>query len=262
MRSIGIDLEPWIVNGRLRMHATRPTLFGLESHLVEMHKQIEAFKPSVVTVDPLTNLAAAGTLTEAKSMLTRLIDYFKMNRITAFFTSLTHGDQKEETTDVGISSLMDTWLMLRDTETNGERNRVLYVLKSRGMAHSNQVREFRLSDGGINLVDVYIGSSGVLTGSARLTQEAIDKSEELARQEAFLRSRHELDRKRQALQAQMDSLRLELKNAEEDHRLVILREKIGNETLVQDRSAMARARHADPFAAGARASIPKKRREK
>jgi circadian clock protein KaiC len=259
LRSIGIDLEPWIANGRLHMHATRPTFYGLETHLVEMHKITEEFRPDVVTIDPVTNLAAAGSLTEAKSMLTRLIDHFKTNRITAFFTSLTHGDQKEETTDVGISSLMDTWLMLRDFETNGERNRVLYVLKSRGMAHSNQVREFRLTDRGIDLVDVYIGSSGVLTGSARLTQEALEQSEKLARQEEFLRIRHELDRKGQSLQAQIDALQLDLKATEEDRRQIIKREKVWNDAVVQDRAAMARVRSADPNAAGVRVSTPKQR---
>jgi circadian clock protein KaiC len=262
MRSIGIDLEPWIKNGRLRLHATRPTLHGLETHLVEMHKLTKEFKPSVVTIDPVTNLASAGTMTEAKAMLTRLIDYFKMNQITAFFTSLTSGEQREETTDVGISSLMDTWLLVRDFETNGERNRLLYVLKSRGMAHSNQVREFRLTDHGISLLDVYIGSSGVLTGSARLAQEALEKSEALVREEEFLRHRQDLDRKRQTLQAQIDALRLELQAAEENRVKIRRQEKAWYDRQAHDRTAMARARHADPFAAGARASIPKKRRGK
>jgi circadian clock protein KaiC len=184
-------------------------------------------------------------LTEAKSLLTRLIDFFKMKQITTFFTSLTHGDQNEETTDVGISSLMDTWLLVRDLETNGERNRVLYVLKSRGMAHSNQVREFRLTGRGIDLVDVYIGPGGVLTGTARLAQEAREKSEDLNCQEESDRRKRELDRKRQTLRAQMDALSFELETTEDERKKISEQENMQKETQVQNRADMARARHAD-----------------
>lgn len=260
MRSIGIDLEPWIKKGRLLLHAARPTLHGFEAHLVTMHKLTEEFKPSVVTIDPVTNLTTAGTLTEAKQLLTRLIDYFKLNQITTLFTSLTHGDQNQETTDVGISSLMDTWLLVRDLETNGERNRVLYVLKSRGMAHSNQVREFRLTDQRIDLVDVYVGPGGVLTGTARLAQEAREAADGLIRHEEADRRMHELDRQRQTLRAQLDALQVELEAAEREREKLAAQEAARTRTQVQDRAAMARARHADPAANGASPEAKKAKR--
>ena len=178
MRSIGIDLEQWVKKGRLMFHAVRPTVYGLETHLSIMHNLINTFNPSTVIVDPISNLISVGTETETKSTLMRLIDFLKQKQITSMFTDLTHGGDALEQTREGISSLMDTWLLLRDIEIGGERNRGLYVLKSRGMAHSNQIREFLLSDRGIDIVDVYLGPGGVLTGSARVAQEAQEKAEE------------------------------------------------------------------------------------
>jgi circadian clock protein KaiC len=250
MRSIGIDLQKWVDKGLLRMHAARPTLHGFEAHLVSMHKMTEDFEPSVVAMDPVTNLATAGTLLEAKQMLTRLIDYFKTKKITTFFTSLTQGDQGQESTDVGISSLMDTWLLVRDLESNGERNRVLYVLKSRGMAHSNQVREFRLTGKGIDLVDVYVGPGGVLTGTARIAQEAREKSEGRLRQEEFQRRRSELDRKAKLVQAQLDNLAFELEATGQEREKIATEEAARTQALVEDRTVMARARRADPVVSG------------
>jgi len=248
MRSIGVDLEPWVRKERLLFHAVRPTLCGLEMHLVTMRKLTEDFKPGVVVIDPVTNLEAGGTVTEAKSLLTRLIDYFKTRQITAFLTSLTTGDRNEQTSEVGISSLMDTWLLIRDFETNGERNRVLYVLKSRGMAHSNQVREFRLTSSGIDLVDAYIGPGGVLTGTARIAQEAREACEALALQREFGCRKHELDRKRLALHAKMDALRLELESAEEERERIGAQEMEREVTEVHDRAVMAQARRYDSVA--------------
>ena len=248
MRSIGIDLEPWVKKERLRFHAVRPTLCGLEMHLVTMRKLTEDFEPSVVVIDPVTNLEAGGTMAEARSLLTRLIDYFKTRQITAFLTSLTTGGRNEENSEAGISSLMDTWLLVRDFETNGERNRVLYVLKSRGMAHSNQVREFRLTGSGIDLVDAYIGPGGVLTGTARIAQEAREASEALMLQREFDCRKHELDCKRQALEAQMDALRLELESTEAERKRIGAQEMEREETKVQDRAAMAQARRSDAIA--------------
>ncbi len=245
MRSIGIDLEPWIKQGLLKLHAARPTLYGLEAHLVMMHRLTDEFKPSVVVMDPVTNLASGGTATEAKSLLTRLIDYFKTSQITTFFTSLTAGDQSPESTDVGISSLMDTWLLVRDVESNGERNRMLYVLKSRGMAHSNQVREFKLTGHGIELVDVYLGPGGVLTGTARTAQEARERAEGVLRAGDMGRRKRLLDRNRQALQAQLNALCFELETAEEELQRLDSQEETRSEVEGEDRAAMARARHAD-----------------
>jgi circadian clock protein KaiC len=245
LRSIGIDLERWIQQGLLHIHAARPTLYGLEKHLLAMHKLTREFQPQVVVMDPVTNLTASGTASEVRSLLTRLIDFFKNNQITTFFTSLTSGSQAEESTDVGISSLMDTWLLLRDTENNGERNRVLYVLKSRGMAHSNQVREFRLTGSGIDLVDVYVGPGGVLTGTARLAQEARERSEALLTVERFDRNKRDLERKQKLLKAQLEALIFQLEDAEGERRKIDEEEHKRQAAQVTDREEMARARYAD-----------------
>jgi circadian clock protein KaiC len=250
MRSIGIDLDLWVRKGLLLLHAARPTLYGLESHLVTMHKVTDEFKPNVVVMDPVTNLSSGGTVNEAKSLLTRLIDYFKTKQITTFFTSLTVGERSEEATDIGISSLMDTWLLVRDMESNGERNRVLYVLKSRGMAHSNQVREFRLTDRGIDLVDVYVGPGGVLTGTARLAQQAREAADQQACEVAFLTRKRQLDRNCLALSSQIKALHIDLENAQEELKKISAQEQFRTATDAQVRAVMARARYADPLANG------------
>ena len=170
MHSIGLRLEPLVQRGLLRFHSARPSLYGLEMHLATMFKEIAAFQPAVVIVDPITSLLDAGTDSETKGMVTRLIDYLKAGQVTSLFTSLTHGGHALQQSEIAMSSLMDSWLLLQDFEGNGERNRVLYVLKARGMAHSNQVREFLISNRGIDLVDAYIGPSGVLTGASRVAQ--------------------------------------------------------------------------------------------
>src|SRR6185437_7110755 len=177
MRSIGLDLDPWIKRGLLSFHAARPGTFGLEKHRITVHDATAAFNPHVVVIDPISNFESVGSSSQVKSMLSRLIDTFKSRQITAMFTSLTNADAAPESTDVGVSSLIDTWLLLRNLECNGERNRGLYVLKSRGMAHSNQIREFVLTNQGVKLLDVYVGASGVLTGTARLAQEARERAE-------------------------------------------------------------------------------------
>ena len=178
-------------------------------------------------------------------MLMRLIDFFKTKQITTFFTSLTSGDHSPETSDVGISSLMDTWLLVRDIESNGERNRVLYVLKSRGMAHSNQVREFKLTTHGVDLLDVYLGPGGVLTGTARVAQEAREASEAIARTAEMERRRRQLVRTRQMLEAQIQSTHFELETAEEELSRIVSENDTRNRIEVSDRAVMARARFAD-----------------
>jgi circadian clock protein KaiC len=188
MRFIGIDLEPWENKGLLRFRTTRVGNIGLEMHLLTIHQLVDEFKPQVSVVDPISNLISLATLDETKNMLRRLIDYLKMNCVTAFFTDLTHGSGALEGTEVGLSLLMDTWVLLRDIENQGERNRGLCILKSRGMAHSNQMREFLLTDEGIDLIDVYIGPGGVLTGSARCTREAEEAGETLASMRGKIRS--------------------------------------------------------------------------
>jgi circadian clock protein KaiC len=202
MRSIGVDIEPQVKKGLMRIHASRPTLFGLEMHLVQIHKMISEFKPAVVIVDPISNLIDAGTEQEAQAMLLRLVDFLKSKRITALFTHLTHGGDHTEATDVGISSLMDSWLLVRDIELGGERNRGLYVLKSRGMKHSNQIREFVITPEGIELLDVYVGPEGVLTGSMRAAQEARERAAAQALQDEIAAKQRELERLRATLEAQ------------------------------------------------------------
>ncbi|BBA34980.1 circadian clock protein KaiC [Methylocaldum marinum] len=245
MRSIGIDLEPHLQKGLLQFRPARPTLQGLEAHLATMYKVVRDLKPHVVVVDPITNLMAVGTPEELKSMLMRLVDFLKANQITALFISLTHGATVIEQTDVGISSLIDTWLLLRDTELSGERNRVLYLLKSRGMAHSNQVREFLITDRGIDLVDVYTGPEGVLTGSARLAQEARERAATVLREQEIQRKERELERKRQAVEAQIAALRSGLAAEEEELQLALIQARHREAQLARDREAMARGRKAD-----------------
>ncbi len=157
MRSIGLDLQPAMAAGLLHFYNARPTLYGLEMHLVMIHKLVQEFCPQLVIVDPITNFTSVGDTLEVKAVLMRLVDYLKTLQITALVTSLTDAADNVEESEVGISSLMDLWILLRMIETNGERNRGIYVLKARGMAHSNQIREFRLTDKGIEVLDTYIG---------------------------------------------------------------------------------------------------------
>jgi circadian clock protein KaiC len=238
MGSIGMDLAQWVKKGLLKFHSARPSLYGLEMHLVTFHKVINEFDPQIFIVDPISNLTTAGTTSEVKSILTRLIDYLKMKKITTFLTDLTHfGDSLEHTSEE-ISSLIDTWLLLRDIELNGERNRGLYILKSRGMAHSNQIQEFLLTNKGIDLIDIYTGFGEVLTGSARAAQEAREKASELAcRREADRRLR-EQERKRKALEEKIAALRAEFDAETEEVHFMAEEEQIRQSVLTKDRLEM------------------------
>jgi circadian clock protein KaiC len=244
MRSIGIDLGRWVEKGLLRFHCSRPTTFGLEMHLVKIHKIIKEFEPSIVVVDPVTALTQSGSANEAENMLLRLVDYLKEQQITALLTTLTSGSDAQEQTEVNISSLVDTWLLLRDIEIGGERNRGIYILKARGIAHSNQIREFILTDHGAELRNVYLGEAGLLTGSARVSQEAKDESAALMARQDIERKRFLLERKRKALDAQIAALQLELETEEQESRQLIAQEELKLRTWEQDRSAMARSRSA------------------
>ena len=245
MHSIGLRLEPLVKRGLLRFHSARPTLCGLEMHLATMFKEIAVFRPSVVVVDPITSLLSAGTDSETKGMVTRLIDFLKGAQVTSLFTSLTNGGQALQQSEIAMSSLMDSWLLLQDFEGNGERNRVLYVLKARGMAHSNQVREFLISDHGIDLVDAYIGPSGVLTGASRVAQAAREKAEALTGQQEAARRKRELERKRQELERQIGGLRSEHESSDEELRRID--EQVGTQTrmLTTERNELGRLRQAD-----------------
>jgi circadian clock protein KaiC len=249
MGSIGIDLEPWIRKGLLRFHNSRPTLYGLEMHLVTMHRLIEDFAPSIVVADPISNLVAMGKEMEVKSMLSRLIDFLKMKGITSLCTDLTSDTGDLERTEVGISSLMDTWLLLQVLVSSGERNRGLYILKSRGMEHSNQVREFVLSGKGIQLVDVYAGSEGVLTGTARVAQEARERGERMGRKRESERRQREIERRKVVLDAQIAALRAQLDTEQEELDMMAKAEKSLDEAFAEESLELARMRRADGFPA-------------
>ncbi|MGA2177248.1 MAG: circadian clock protein KaiC [Verrucomicrobiota bacterium] len=262
MRSIGLRLEPLVQGGLLRFHAARPTLCGLEMHLATMFREIAAFQPAVVIVDPITSLLTAGTDSETKGMVTRLIDFLKGGQVTSFFTSLTHGGHALQQSEIAMSSLMDSWLLLQDFEGNGERNRVLYVLKARGMAHSNQVREFLISNRGIDLVDAYIGPSGVLTGASRVAQTARERAEALGSQQEAGRRKRELERKRAALERQIGGLRSEHEASAEELRRIDEQAGTQMRLLTRERTELGRLRQADgAVAASARGNTkPKSKR--
>jgi circadian clock protein KaiC len=245
MESIGIDLQPFIEKGLLRFEAARPTMSGLETHLAAIHRAVGAFKPAVVVADPITNLISVGQQTEVRSMLTRLIDFLKMEQITALFTSLTSGGASLEQSEAGISSLMDTWMILRDMESDGERNRGIMILKSRGMAHSNQVREFLLTDHGIVLEDVYLGPSGVLTGSARAAQEAKERMAEAEAAGELDRKRREIERRRLLAEAQIAALRAGMQADEEEMRKIAQQQEDREKAVAGQREEMAARRGAD-----------------
>ena len=243
MRSIDIDLEPWVKKGLLQIHASRPTLHGLEQHLVMMHDAVRAFAPTVVTIDPISNLTLARHDSEVKPTLMRLIDFLKQQQITTLFTSLdSGGGPAMEDSLLVVSSLMDTWLLLRNVEFNGERNRTIYVLKSRGMAHSNQVREFVLSDEGIELVDVYAGADRVLTGTARVAQETLERGAAEVRRQDHKRKLLQLASKRKAIEAQIAALQVEAEADAAEVHLAIAQERLQARTTQQNTDTMTQLR--------------------
>ena len=216
MHSINVDLQQYVNSGTLKFFASRPTLYGLEMHLVAMYKLIKQFKPHAVVLDPITNLITVGTVSEVKAMLIRLIDFLQEEQITVMFTALTLNNAVTEQTDEGVSSLVDAWMLVRDIEYNGERNRGMYIMKSRGMKHSNQVREFIITDKGLDLVDVYLGPDGILTGSAREAQMLQEQTGEVLRDYAVGRKDREIIRKRKVLEAKISSLQTEFESVEDE----------------------------------------------
>lgn len=245
MKAIGIDLQPWVEQDLLQIHASRPTSAGLETHLTMLHKAINTFHPQVVVVDPLNAFVMGDNTIEVQAMLMRLVDFLKEKQITGFFTSLTSGGAAMEATNVAISSLIDTWILVRDIESNGERNRGLNVLKSRGTAHSNQVREFLITDHGVELRDVYVGPNGVLAGSARMAQQAREKAEQTVREQEMEYQRLELERKRQALESQIASMRAEFEAQKAEYLRGMQIDRAREDQLIQDRADMGLNRKAD-----------------
>lgn len=245
MRSIGLDLRTCVNKGLLNIHSSRATFFGLEMHLALIHKLVQQFKPAIVVTDPIGALVGAGSRRDANLMIVRLIDFLKARGITAFLTSLTSARDALEQTDIDVSSIVDSWLFLRDIELGGERNRALYVLKSRGSRHSNQLREFFLTDHGVELLDVYVGPEGVLTGSSRLSLEARERALTLASKQEFQRKQRERERKRDALEAKILAMRKEFEIDDAETALVASQETDRRQRLEDDRQAMAANRQAD-----------------
>src|SRR6202045_2228881 len=242
MRSVGIDLQPHLDSGRLRIVAQRPFLYGLEMHLVSMHKEVDRFRPGVVIVDPISNLVTAGTPREVTAMLTLLIDFLKTEGITGFFTVLTENGGRLETSDVGISSLIDTWMLVRDIEVSGERNRGLYVLKARGMNHSNQIREFILSGKGIKLVEVYLGPAGMLTGSARVALEEQERDARMRQSDESDLKLTQLEHKRKAMEAHIEAMRAEFEADSAAVKKAVSLDDKREKRLIDNKSAMAKSR--------------------
>ena len=258
MRSIGLHLETCVRKNLLRFHANRATFYGLEMHLVSIHKLVEEFRPDVVVLDPVSSLIHAGIQSDTNTMLVRLIDFLKLRGATAVLTNLTSGGAALERTAVDISSIVDTWLFVRDIELGGERNRAMYVLKSRGMFHSNQLREFRLTAHGVDLLDVYLGPEGVLTGSSRLSQEARENAAALARRQEAEERERGLKRKQEALEARIMALRKEFEAEEAEAALAASQEAAREKEIAQNRRLMSLTRYADIEKITARSQKPGK----
>ncbi len=245
MASVGIDLKPWLHKKLLLIRSARPTFYGLEMHLLEMTKLIHTFNPEVVVMDPITNLITVGLAADVKSMLTRLVDYLKSRQITTFFTSLTAPDGSAEQTEIGVSSLMDAWIVLQDIQAEGERNHGLTIVKSRGMAHSNQLREYRLTAKGLHLEDVYLGPQGVLTGAARAAREAEEAQASLSRTEEIKRQKRQIERKRAVVDAQIAALRAGYEAEEEELKKNIAEMEAREKAAALQRARIASLRKAD-----------------
>lgn len=243
MKSIGVNLKEYVDKDLLKFHASRPTLNGLEMHLVIIFKMIKEFKPAAVILDPITNLITVGSVSEVKAMLIRLIDFLQEEQITVMFTALTLNNVINEQTDEGVSSLVDAWLLVRDIEFNGERNRGMYIMKSRGMRHSNQVREFVITDDGLDLVDVYLGPEGVLTGSARTAQQLQEATGEILRTHALTRKDREIERKRTVLQARIASLQEEFESTQEELNKSYIEEELRKNAMEENRDKLTQKRH-------------------
>jgi circadian clock protein KaiC len=242
MHSIGLKLETHVKKGLLKFQASRPTMYGLEMHLVVIHKIIREFKPQTVIIDPITNLTSIGSVSEVQSIITRLIDFLQMNQITTILTGLNYTSVPKEQTDETISSLVDAWIQLRDIEMNGERNRGLYIMKSRGMKHSNQIREVIISDKGLYLEDIYLGADGILTGTAREADRLYKQTEHVLREHILDRRKKELDRKGKELEAKIMALRTEFDHLKEGLDNDFIEEELKNELTADKQGEIKRVR--------------------
>jgi circadian clock protein KaiC len=242
MQSIGLYLQPHLNSGMLKIEAVRPTTYGLEMHLVAIHKMVEKFKPKVVVLDPITNLVAVGSMLEVKSILIRLIDFLQAEGITVMFTALVYNNDSVMQTDEGVSSLVDAWILVRDIEANGERNRGIYIMKSRGMRHSNQVREFVITDKGIDMMDVYLSSDGVLIGSAREAQQLNEITGEELRSYAVSQKDREISRRRRALEGKIASMKDEFESVQEELNKAYIEEDLKKSIMEKNRIQLSHKR--------------------
>jgi circadian clock protein KaiC len=242
MRSLGIDIDQWIKSGKLRYIATRPTFYSLEMHLAVMLREVTRFDPGLVILDPISSFLESGDRMEIQSMLLRVVDFLKGRGVTAVFTHLMHGQDSVVQTDAGLSSIMDAWILLLNREVNGEFNRELYLLKARGLSHSNQVREFVMSDDGIKLVPPYLGENGALTGSARKNEEAKSRQAEMRRNADMSRAQQQIQQKRRRAKAQMEALQAELDADEIELNAMMQNEDDYRRQTADDRIEMERSR--------------------
>jgi circadian clock protein KaiC len=265
MRSVGINLQRSVDEGQLRFHAVSPTATGLEDHLLTMQNLVTAFHPKAVVIDPISNLITIGDPARVRRILSRLVAFLKSRNVTIVTTCLTRAEETSGETNSSISSTMDACIVLTNLESNGERNRGLYILKCRGLAHSNQLREFKITNNGLELMDVYGARGQVLVGSARIAHEQDDRALELSRQQSLTRHKREiaaqrqalqaqmiaLRAQRQALQAQMIALRAQVSNADGELRAMIAEERERLEGVEHERRVLSSSRHADAMANGA-----------
>lgn len=247
MRSINIDLQKYVDSGLLKIHASRPTLHGLEMHLVVIYKLVKQFKPKAVVLDPITNLVTVSNLGEVRSFLMRLIDFLQKEQITVMFTALTFGDSFQNESTMEVSSLIDTWLSVHDIELNGERNRGIYIIKSRGMNNSNQVREFRITDNGIQIVELTLGPNGVLIGSAREEYNLQQKTGEILRKNALNLKDKQIESKKLILDSKIAKLQSEFELAREELNRIFIEEELRKEIIEKNRNEMISMRERKPL---------------
>jgi circadian clock protein KaiC len=241
MKSIGIDLEPAVKKGLLNFHSTRPAMQGLETHLLTMQRLIDGFQPAVLVIDAVTDFDDLGTHLEVKSMINRLVDFLKSKEVTTIFTGLVSG-MDVESSGVGVSSTMDTWFHLQNIQDNLERNRALYLIKSRGMAHSNQVREFKLTDNGVKLADIYVGEGRSYLGAARALQEAADKARAMERSQEIKRKQDEIESKRKLLEARIAAMKEEFKTEERNLEVALKNEQAALKESASEQKVLAEKR--------------------
>ncbi len=241
MKSIGIDLSRWEKKGLLRFSAARPSEQGLEKHLVSVERSTDDFKPALVIVDALTDFLTLGSELEVRQMVLRLVDFLKAKSVSAMFTSMA-GQQTGDETGIGLSSAFDTWIHLTNVQENNERTRTLVVIKSRGMAHSNQVREFIISDKGVDLTDIYTSAAGSFMGSARLAQMAVDRAEGIVRREGIHARERQIEEKRRALEAQITALRAEFEADARESEIAIREEQRRDKALAIEMQSLVHHR--------------------